>query len=76
MYFSLSNESRVLLQQSTGLNSAQLSSTPISKLNPNPNISRDYRVKNKREIQPRGSILLRMGRLLPLSKVKSYLKRI
>jgi hypothetical protein len=72
MYFSLSKESRVLLQQSTGLNNMQLTTTPISQITAKNNS--DYRVRSKREIKPRGSILLRMGRLMVLSKVKSYLK--
>lgn len=71
MYFSLSKESRVLLQQSTGLDSLQLTKTPISKISVRSN---NYRSRSKREIQPRGSILLRMGRLLSLNKVKSYLR--
>lgn len=71
MYFSLRSESRELLQQSTGLDSLQLTKTPISKISARSN---NYRSRSKREIQPRGSILLRMGRLLSLNKVKSYLR--
>ena len=40
------------------------------------NTKRDYIVKEPRDVAPRGSIYLQMGRIFPLRKIKSYLKNI
>ncbi len=74
MNFSLSHESRVLIQQSTQLDSERQCSTSIRGRKTNKNS--DYIVKDPRDVRPRGSIYLQMGRILPLRKIKSYLKGI
>lgn len=74
MNFSLSHESRMLIQQSTQLDSKRQCSTSIRGIETNKN--RDYIVKTPRDVSPRGSIYLQMGRIIPLRKIKSYLKGI
>lgn len=76
MNFSLSNDSRALIQQSTGLDNVQQCSTTIFGTKTSTQGNRDYKIKNARDVAPRGSIYLQMGRIIPLLKIKSYLKKI
>lgn len=78
MKFSLSNDTRALIQRSTGLNRAQQQSVPLSEIHGNgsPEGRSCYRIKEPRDLKPRGSVYLQMGRVLSLQTVKSYLKRI
>lgn len=78
MKFSLSNDTRALIQRSTGLNRAQQQSVPLSEIHENDSSEgrNCYRIKKPRDLKPRGSVYLQMGRVLSLKTVKSYLKRI
>lgn len=76
MKFSLSNDSRTLIQQSTGLDYAHQCSTAISNVDSKGHGNSAYKIKDSRDVAPRGSIYLQMGRIMSLHKVKSYLKRI
>lgn len=76
MRFALSSETRGMIQHSTGLNHAQQCNTAITQMKAATSESSDYQVKGGRDIAPRGSIYLQMGRVMSLKKVKSYLKSI
>lgn len=78
MKFSLSNDSRELIMQSTGLNHDLQCSTVITGINAATKKSRaeEYKVKGSKDVTPRGSIYLQMGRIMSLLKVKTYLKGI
>ena len=76
MKFSLSNDSRTLIQQSTGLDYAHQRCTAISNVDSKRHGNSAYKIKDSRDVAPRGSIYLQMGRIMSLHKVKSYLKRI
>lgn len=78
MKFSLNNDTRALIQRSTGLNRAQQQSVPLSEIHENGSSEgrNCYRIKKLRDLKPRGSVYLQMGRVLSLKTVKSYLKRI
>lgn len=76
MKFSLSNDSRQLIQQSTGLDCVSQCSTSIYSPKADVRTNKDYRIRESRDVAPRGSIYLQMNRVLSLRKVKSYLKRI
>ena len=76
MSFALSSQTRGLIQHSTCLNHAQQCHTVITQLKSATTERRDYKVKGGRDIAPRGSIYLQMGRGMSLKKVKSYLKGI
>lgn len=76
MKFSLSDDSRLLIQQSTGMDCAHLCLTAISDIKTDLQANKDYKIKEPRDVAPRGSIYLQMNRILSLRKVKSYLKRI
>ena len=76
MNFSLSPESRILIQQSSNLDCRHQCSTALYGSESKENTKRDYIVKEPRDVAPRGSIYLQMGRIFPLRKIKSYLKNI
>ena len=76
MKFSLSNDSRTLIQKSTGLDYAHQRCTAISNVDSKRHGNSAYKIKDSRDVAPRGSIYLQMGRIMSLHKVKSYLKRI
>lgn len=78
MKFSLSNDSRELIMQSTGLNHDLQCSTAISGINDATKRcgAEGYQIKESKDVSPRGSIYLQMGRVLSLKKVKSYLRGI
>ena len=76
MKFSLSDDSRMLIQQSTGLDYAHLCFTAISDVDSKTHGNSTYKIKDPQDVVPRGSIYLQMGRIMSLHKVKSYLKRI
>lgn len=76
MNFTLSNVSRSLIQQSTGLDYTRQCSTAISDVKKEKHKTDDYEIRNARDVAPRGSIYLQMGRIMSLRKVKSYLKKI
>lgn len=65
-----------MIQHSTGLSHTQQCNTAITQMKSATTESRDYQVKGGRDITPRGSIYLQMGRVMSLKKVKSYLKNI
>ncbi len=70
MDFTLSKESCRLIQQSSKLDYSHQRSTSIySGITAHRN--RDYMVKEPRDVAPRGSIYLQMGRIMPLRKIKS-----
>lgn len=76
MNFTLSNDSRTLIERSTGLTCAQQCSTSFSNVRSVSHVKSDYKMKEQRDVAPRGSIYLQMGRILSLKKVKSFLKGI
>lgn len=75
MKFTLSKDSRLLIQQSTGLNYTDQCVTAISDTRKGLKTN-EYKIRNARDVAPRGSIYLQMGRIMSLRKVKSYLKKI
>ncbi len=66
----------MLIQQSSGLDCSRQSSTSICGMKAKLHLSNNYIVKVPRDVAPRGSIYLQMGRIMPLRKIKSYLKGI
>lgn len=76
MKFSLSAESRRLIQETTKLNFVQQCTISISKGKEKEYTNSEYKIKEPRDVAPRGSIYLQMGRIMSLRKVKSYLKKI
>lgn len=78
MKFALSKDTRALIQCSTGLDSVQQCSIPISEIHSRKHVDRKYCCPSKKakDLKPRGSIYLQMGRILSLKAVKSYLKSI
>lgn len=76
MNFSLSDNTRRLIQQSTGLDYKNQCATAISGIKTAVKKNYDYMISEPRDVAPRGSIYLQMGRIMPLRKIKSYLKRI
>lgn len=78
MEFSLSNDTRVLIQRSTGLDMMQQRSVPLSEIHEKDSSEgrKCYRIKKPRDLKPRGSVYLQMGRVLSLKTVKSYLEKI
>lgn len=76
MKFALSNETREMIQNSTGLNPVQQCRTALTQMKCATTDSKDYRAKGGHDIAPRGSIYLQMGRVMSLKKIKSYLKSI
>ncbi len=76
MKFTLSRETSKLIQQSTNLDYNHQCSTSICDVRTKPHQNNDYIVKEPRDVAPRGSIYLQMGRIMPLRKIKSYLKGI
>ncbi|MBQ8721613.1 MAG: hypothetical protein IJY67_05650 [Paludibacteraceae bacterium] len=76
MKFSLSAESRKLIQKTTNLDFLQQRTVSISKGKEKVYTNSEYKIKELRDVAPRGSIYLQMGRIMSLRKVKSYLKKI
>ena len=76
MKFVLSQETSNLIQQSSNLDYKHQCSTSICDVRAKTCQNRDYIVKEPRDVAPRGSIYLQMGRIMSLRKIKSYLKGI
>lgn len=78
MAFRLSKASKRLLTQSTGIDYKYQVAIPLDKVLeqvPLKNRQR-YKIKSVREISPRGSVYLQVGRILSLSKVKKLIGKI
>ena len=73
MKFVLSQETSNLIQQSSNLDYKHQRSTSICDVKTKAHQNSDYVVKEPRDVAPRGSIYLQMGRIMPLQKIKSYL---
>lgn len=76
MKFALSQETINLIQQSSSLDYKHQRSTSICDVRTKIHQNSDYIVKEPRDVAPRGSIYLQMGRIMSLRKIKSYLKGI
>lgn len=76
MKFALSQETNKLIQQSSNLDGKHQRSTSICDVVTKAHRNRNYMVKEPRDVAPRGSIYLQMGRIMSLRKIKSYLKGI
>lgn len=76
MKFALSQVTSNLIQQSSNLDYKHQCSTSICDVRTKPHQNSDYIVKEPRDVAPRGSIYLQMGRIMSLRKIKSYLKGI
>ena len=76
MKFALSQETSNLIQQSSSLDYKHQRSTSICDVRTKNHQNSDYIVKEPRDVAPRGSIYLQMGRIMSLRKIKSYLKGI
>ncbi len=76
MKFVLSKETSDLIQQSSRLDYKHQRSTSICEVKTKVHQNSDYIVKEPRDVAPRGSIYLQMGRIMPLRRIKSYLKGI
>lgn len=76
MKFALSQETSNLIQQSSSLDYKHQRSTSIYDVRTKIHQNSDYIVKEPRDVAPRGSIYLQMGRIMSLRKIKSYLKGI
>ena len=76
MKFALSQETSNLIQQSSSLDYKHQRSTSIDDVRTKIHQNSDYIVKEPRDVAPRGSIYLQMGRIMSLRKIKSYLKGI
>lgn len=76
MNFSLSQESRILIQQSSNLDCGHQCTTALYGSESKGDAKSDYIVKEPRDVAPRGSIYLQMGRIFPMRRIKSYLKNI
>ncbi len=76
MKFALSQETSNLIQQSSSLGYKHQRSTSICDVRTKIHQNSDYIVKEPRDVAPRGSIYLQMGRIMSLRKIKSYLKGI
>lgn len=76
MKFALSRKTSNLIQQSSNLDYKHQRSTSICDVRTKTHQNSDYIVKEPRDVAPRGSIYLQMGRIMSLRKIKSYLKGI
>ena len=76
MKFSLSEETRMLIQQSTDLDPVRQRSASFPEMRTSRKRNRDYQVISARELAPRGSVYLQMGRVISFAKIKDYLKSI
>ena len=75
MKFRLDDSMLQLIETSTGMTHAQLTSVPLSEVEQKSDEEGDsfYCIRKLREIPPRGSVFLIMNRILSLKKVLSWL---
>lgn len=76
--FKLSIKTKELLQESTGLNYETLATKPIAeilKLIPHTN-KKKFSHKRVKQLSPRGSVYLYLGRILSLKNVRRIIAKI
>ena len=78
MEFTLSLQTRKLIQYSTGMSPTEQKKTPVTKCSQfaSEHQRKLYSCKDSRIINPRGSVYLHLKRILPLRTVKKYLGKI
>lgn len=78
MLFSLSAETRNLIQESTGLSPKEQVNVPVNGYSGHVSSrqKRMYSCGKSRVVSPRGSVYLYLGRILPYAKVRKFLAKI
>lgn len=78
MEFTLSLQTRKLIQYSTGMSPTEQKRIPLTKCSQfaSEQQRKQYSCKDSRVINPRGSVYLHLKRILPLKTVKKYLGKI